>query len=340
MQQNSKGPSVSLDLVRILIRYVSAKGLDGMKLWHQTGLGEHLLQSGDARISARRFDTLWRAVENETGDLHFGLQLGQSVQKYASGNLLYAVLMNSPSVGEALGKFCRYHGIMSSAVQPRLIDSGTAPQIILETPYPALTLDIGHEAFIFSLLASVIENLTGNRESIMEVRFSHQPPEKLDSYHRIFACPIKFRHTVSALLLAKSALEKPVFLANPHLLAELEFLAFRHVQQLSMGNSVSCKVANAISQMLINGDKPSVKVVAKDLAMSTRQLQQKLKNEQTGYQKLLDQVREQMAMRLLADRRHTISDITFILGYAEQSSFTHAIQKWTGKTPGQLRNKG
>jgi AraC-like DNA-binding protein len=77
--------------------------------------------------------------------------------------------------------------------------------------------------------------------------------------------------------------------------------------------------------------------VAKALAMSPRRLQQKLQSEQTGYRELLDHVRKETALRLLLNPDTTISEITFILGFSDQSSFTHAFQTWTGTTPGKYR---
>jgi len=150
---------------------------------------------------------------------------------------------------------------------------------------------------------------------------------------------MKFRSRENALLLKKSAMDKPVFLANPELLSKLENMALRHVERLSIENTVCYKVTLVLSRMLLNGDKPSIGAVAEALAMSTRLLQQKLKSEQTGYRELLDQLRKETAIRLLEDRENTISDITFILGFSEQSSFTHAFLKWTGTTPGQYRKK-
>jgi len=33
--------------------------------------------------------------------------------------------------------------------------------------------------------------------------------------------------------------------------------------------------------------------------------------------------------------QHSLADITFLLGFADQSNFTRAFRRWTGKTPRQ-----
>ena len=44
-----------------------------------------------------------------------------------------------------------------------------------------------------------------------------------------------------------------------------------------------------------------------------------------------------LAQRYLSDRDLPISEIAWLLGYREVSSFTHAFKRWCGMTPGQFR---
>lgn len=339
MPQNADRLSVSMDLARILLRYASEHGLDGPKICRKAGLSEGLLQSGDARLPARRFHALWRSVEEESGDDQFGLRLGSAAKEYAGGHLLFAILMNSPALEAALGKFCRYHCILSDAVQPRLSDRGDSPMITLETSHPEVNMSLGQEAFVFSLFAAIVETLTGSRTNIREVRFSYPAPKSVDLYRRLFSCPTRFDRKDSALLIRRSAMDKPVFLSNPELLSRLETMALGHAANISTGNPVSHRVALVLNRMLSAGEKISVGEVARALAMSTRLLQQRLRGEQTGYRQILEQARKEAAIRLLEDRENTICEITFILGFSDQSSFTHAFQSWTGTTPGQYRSR-
>ena len=330
-------PSVSIDLARILIRYAADNGWPEEALWRLCGLDPLQRQVGGVRIPAQRFDALWRAVEGNTGDGLFGLGLGRAVKDYAGGHLLYAVLLNSPTVRAALAKFCRYHSILSDVVQPRLVPSTSTPAIRLDPPLQQMHLSLSQEAFILSLFASIFQNLTGSAGNIREVRFSNAAPNEISAYQCAFGCPLMFQCRESALFPLQPIMDQPVFLADPDLLAGLESMAFKLIGQLSTDNSMRQKTAQAIGRMLTRGDKPSIEAVAKRLAMSIRRLQQKLKSEQTGYREILDQVRKETALRLLQDDKNSIAEITFILGFSEQSGFTHAFQAWAGTTPGKYR---
>ncbi len=193
---------------------------------------------------------------------------------------MFAILMNSPTLEAALGKFCRYHCILSDVVQPRLSDTGNSPVITLETPHPEVNLSLGQEAFVFSLFASIVEVLTGRRKNVVEVRFSHPRPRRADPYRRIFSCPTRFDRKDRGLLIRRSAMGKPVFLSNPDLLSRLETMALEHAAKTSTGNTVRHKVALVLDRMLPSGEKPSLRRVAEALAMSTRLLQQRLRAEE------------------------------------------------------------
>jgi len=71
--------------------------------------------------------------------------------------------------------------------------------------------------------------------------------------------------------------------------------------------------------------------------MSKRSLQIKLSKEGVKYQDLLDKIKREHAIQLLEQSRISIIDITFLLGYSEQSAFNRAFKKWTGFAPGEYR---
>ena len=76
--------------------------------------------------------------------------------------------------------------------------------------------------------------------------------------------------------------------------------------------------------------------VAKQLNMSTRILQRKLKDSGHSYKTLLDNTRRRIAEHYLADSTLSINEIAFLVGYQEQSSFNHAFKNWNGGLTCQL----
>jgi AraC-like DNA-binding protein len=77
---------------------------------------------------------------------------------------------------------------------------------------------------------------------------------------------------------------------------------------------------------------------ASDLHMSRRSLQRRLAEADKTYQSLVDDTRRDLALRHIQDPAKSATDITFLLGYSQQSAFTRAFRRWTGKSPSQYRS--
>jgi AraC-like DNA-binding protein len=80
--------------------------------------------------------------------------------------------------------------------------------------------------------------------------------------------------------------------------------------------------------------------VARSLAMSERTLGRKLAGEGLNFTEILQQLRRDLAVRYLNDRKLHVSKVAWLLGFRDVSAFTHAFKRWTGKTPSQMRTAG
>jgi len=58
------------------------------------------------------------------------------------------------------------------------------------------------------------------------------------------------------------------------------------------------------------------------------------------FTEILQQLRRDLVVRYLDDRKLHVSKIAWLLGFQDVSAFTHAFKRWTGKTPSELRTAG
>ena len=82
-----------------------------------------------------------------------------------------------------------------------------------------------------------------------------------------------------------------------------------------------------------------VEDVARSLGMSKPTLARRL-SEGLNFTEVLQQLRRDLAIRYLEDRKLHVSKIAWLLGFGEVSAFTHACKRWTGKSPSQIRTPG
>ena len=77
--------------------------------------------------------------------------------------------------------------------------------------------------------------------------------------------------------------------------------------------------------------------VASRLGLGRRTLARRLAAESLDFSGVLENLKIDLARHYVADNDLSISQIAWLLGYQEISSFTHAFKRWTGKTPRQAR---
>ena len=98
------------------------------------------------------------------------------------------------------------------------------------------------------------------------------------------------------------------------------------------------KIRAAIRNFLKHGH-PHLDQVAEKLGIQRRTLQRRLSAAGTSYRQLVNEVRFDLATKLLEDPHVPIASIASKAGFADHSGFTHAFNAWTGMTPSQYRSQ-
>jgi len=337
MTDSLKSATASIDLTRILLKYASKASLDIRKVCDAARLDPSVLKNTGARIPIEQFNAIWEEIVARTHDRNFGLHFGEATHHFLTGHVLFSVMMNCATVGEAMEKYFRYHSLMADAVLPEMEPEDDLVHISLKTLHSHIKLHRHHAEYILSMITSVLRQLTEKKISIIEVRFGHSQPEDISEHQRIFQSPLIFGEAGNSLVFKGDCLELPVLMANPELLETLEQYVQKLLNRLYPQDIWVNKVKKRIGKILLRNEKPRVEAIARKLALSTRNLQNKLKEEGTSYQKLLDKVRKELALDYLKNSDMALYDIAFLLGFSDQSAFNHAFRRWTGSYPMEYR---
>jgi len=73
--------------------------------------------------------------------------------------------------------------------------------------------------------------------------------------------------------------------------------------------------------------------------MSERTFARRLTEEGLRFGEVLDEMRRDMAIRYLEEDNLQATQIAWLLGFQQPSSFSHACRRWTGKSPSKLRQQ-
>ncbi len=124
----------------------------------------------------------------------------------------------------------------------------------------------------------------------------------------------------------------------PEPLGDAHSEALADHQPLNVDGSLSASVRLVISAMIADGT-PSVERVATAGGFSVRTLQRRLGEEGTSFSRLFETVRRERALAGLSAGSVPAGEVAARLGYEQQSSFTRAVRRWTGRTPRTLNRR-
>ena len=331
--------TISTSLPLILVRYIEKKGFDTNILLNNIGIDQSTLANPETRLTAEQFDTFWNVAVEMVSEQNFGILFaGELANAWRGNNFIFNMMMNSSNVGEALERLIKYHDIVADAVRPMMDIRSTGVHIFWEYFGPTFKMPDQLGEGLLVLYTKMLRRLTDNQLVLLEVNFTSSPPKNLDIYNSIFQAPLQFGKPQNKLLLDKQCLDHPLFLADSMVLSALEQLAKKRMEELFSENTVSKEVGRMIGKTLLAGKEINLDIIAKEFAMSPRNLQLKLKGEGVSYQEILDDFRKTIALDSLKEPTASFSDLAFLLGYSDQSAFNHAFKRWTGKTPKQCRS--
>jgi AraC-like DNA-binding protein len=187
----------------------------------------------------------------------------------------------------------------------------------------------------FSSSVRMMRNFTGVDINPLEVTFIYPEPESRSEYERIFHCPVHFGQKENTFTLAMSVVNTPILLANPGLLEYFEKYAQDFLADMDRQNEHARAVTKIILARM-DDEALSINKVAKEMAVSVRTLQNRLKEEGVVFSELLTETRQRLAKKYLQEN-YTVEQITYLLGFSEPSVFRKAFKKWSGITPREYR---
>ena len=114
--------------------------------------------------------------------------------------------------------------------------------------------------------------------------------------------------------------------------------AEKYIRSLNAGDDIAGQLRRRLADLLAQGEA-NADAACRALKLSRRTLQRRLKAEKTSFQKVLKEVRAELAVRYLRDERLKALEVAMLLGYNNISSFTTAFKSWYNMPPAEYRQK-
>ena len=309
----------------------------GARLSGVSAFSADALADPDGRVPASLLLRLWEVLPSRCSDESFGFWLAEQLQAPPL-SLASWVISSSPTLGEGFTRSLRYQRLLHDEARSELTVSASEACYRHQIGTPPFRAPSAAIEFGFLSFLHLARRITGQQVVPLRVRFQHAAPRNVIRHQASFGPGLSFGAEVDELVLARASLDLPLLGGDPTLSQIVEAHAAAALARLPAQNDVSARVRAQIGDLLRQGT-PSVEAVCQRLRVSRRTLQRQLSAAGSSFVSELDQARQQLAFRYLADLRISLQETAFLLGFSEASAFHRAFLRWTGETPNAWRRR-
>ena len=318
----------------ILVAY-QRRGLDPSSLLEKSQIEPNLLNQSSARITAMQMEAVSGLAMRELDDEALGWFNRRL--PWGSYGMLVRASLSAPTLGVAMQRWCRHHGLLTDSIAITLTQSDGLACLQIEE-----RSDLG--SLREFCLVSVLRNALGvacwlsdSRISVRTTRLRFAAPAHHASYAVLFEGETVFDAETNSVQFDARYLDLPIRRDEAALQTMLQRALLLTVRPYRRDRLLVEKVKHALAH------HPEHSRNADDLAthlhLSARTLHRQLKEEGASLQQLKDAVRRDVAVAQLQRSKRPIKQIAALAGFHNEKSFSRAFKTWTGQTPDAFRSR-
>ncbi|MBN7798010.1 AraC family transcriptional regulator [Parahaliea mediterranea] len=327
-----QAPTVLCSWTKVLVLALRDHGCDADALVAGAGLSLDQLAAPDARLPLAATTDLWREGVRAVGDESLGLW----VPRYSSQTTFHALgyaFMASSTLLEALRRVARFNVMVSDAARVELHCDDRSVTMSWYPLAPELGPALEAMEAILSLILRSCRKIKGRDFAPEAVELMRGACRDEQPFLEFFRAPVAFGAPRYSMRFERATLEQALEWGNEDLARSNDRVVEDYLQRLELG-SVATRLRGLLVRELPGGAQGH-EHYARALGMSGRSLQRKLSAEGTSFNQLLNDTRLELARAYLGQEpRQSLTEIAFLLGFADTSSFSRAFHRWTGVSPG------
>ncbi len=309
--------------------------IDTDTLLKEVDINSDIFSQENSYVESSKIKLLFAKAAQLCKDPCLALKLGENSSPESIGLLGY-MLTNTATIKQMLEKLCHYSTLIGKNLEFDFIkiEEGYKFQLSMHQN-PLIPLPRYQTEIHLSAIISLIRQLSGINVIPKKAYFQYPSVEIKSEYEKLFGKVLYFDAYENSLIFSEDELNTPLKSAYPGLLKYFETQAEKIIENL-YDESWQTKVRKIILLKLGN-ENVDIESVSKTLKISARSLQKYLKEENSNYSKLLEDVRKNLSKYYLQNFSIEIGTIAFYLGYNDISPFTRSFKKWFGMSPQNYR---
>jgi AraC-like DNA-binding protein len=309
-----------------VLRYVRERGGDTAALLQSVGLPIDVAERPSLEIDLDQLHAFFEEAALAAGDPALGLHVGLRLTE-ETWDLLQVVSASARSFGDALLRIAPLVPLLNPIIQLD-VEPGSIWYISHRVlGHPQGLSRHGNELILAALLGTA-QRETGTDIQPLSCWFGHPEASDLTVVRALVGdAHLSFGAGSTGLALTQEVADRRLKRSNPVLASVLDRLSHEAIQAQGGHAGLAGQIYRLVREGL-NGTIPDVDVIARRVGMSRRSLQRRLDEERTSFRDIVDQVRRDVAVRFLSQGVPR-DEIARLLGYAETTSLTRALLRWS-----------
>ncbi len=330
--------TISVAFVHEALVCVRERGLNPSRLLAEVGIQPALLDMPQARLPSVRYAALWQRIAEQFDDEFFGMD--RRPMKRGSFAMMCHAVINCATLEQALERALHFLRLVLDDIEGVLVREGRYCRVALvDVPHP------GHppspqRAFAYGTFFLIVYGLAcwliGRRIPLVAVDFRCAEPVFSAEWHMLFSPRLAFDRPVTAICFRSAYLDLPNIRNEAELDGFLREAPANLLVKFRSNDGFVTHIRHLLHGIPTNA-WPTFDALAAGLGVSPSTLRRRLEEEGQSYRVILDDLRRDIAIELLADTARNMQSIAHELGFAEPSAFHRAFRKWTGSSPGEYR---
>lgn len=320
--------------VRAITAAYDDRGLSAQAALAHARIAHAQLDDAHARVTAAQFEALSGYAMQELDDEALGW-FGRRLP-WGSYGMLCRASVTAPTLGIALARWCRQHGLLTDDVRLHVERSAHTVTLHIEE---RRALGKFREFCLVTLLRYLHGFLcwaTDSRIGLREIRFPFAAPLHAEVYPLLFPGPAGFAAESAGFTLDSAYMALPLVRDEDAMRQMLRRALPLTVRQYRRDRLLVDRVRELLRQH--PQEITRADLIAERLHVSTRTLHRQLREEGASLQGLKDGIRRELAMALLRKRSGPLKQVALAVGFRNEKSFARAFLGWTGQGPGAFRD--
>lgn len=330
-----QGVLLSGGLGGLLKDYLDAEGLPATACRTRIASWE-----ADGHVPITEWVSALALISSEYPKPALGLGIGRYAQARHFGMLGYLCL-SSDNLGEIFERISRFYALAWGGIAVPIVrtaDTLTIRWLMPEgMPTQSRMVQLSHETGL-ACVVTLARLLCEAPVSPVALEMGGPAPDQPGLYEQFFHCPVTFGAPAASLSFPSLALALPIRMGSSGLRDYTERRAEARLGELTRSDATLSALHALLVRALHEGE-PTLAHVAKGMGMSRASLQRRLKERGTSFREFLDRTRLELARMYLADPHLTLTEITWMLAFSEQSAFSRSFKRWTGCSPVAYRRR-